>query len=450
MRSLDAQEYLNSFTNFESHLSSIGASSFNLQRVRRLFHVLGDPQKKLKFIHVAGTKGKGSTCAFAAYILRAAGYRVGLYTSPHLYHIHERIRVLDPHVSSSQLNEDFSGAISDSAFHALVKEFQKTIDRIRHDQRWGSLTYFEVLTGLALCHFSRRNIDVVVLETGLGGRLDATNAVDALVSGITPVSFDHTAQLGHTIAKIAAEKAAIIKEAKSCVVVAPQPVEAMKVIKDRCRVLGIKPFVVGKDIKFEETSAGIFSVRTPVHDYKRLQTRLTGDHQLQNAAMAVAMVELSGFKVSPDAVARGIRQPRWPARFEVIAKDPRTVVDCAHNTASARVLVETFRRTFPGKRMILILGLSGDKDIAGICRILGKRARLILTTQSHHPRAYHFSERELKAFFKDQPALNVKNVADALAIARETATDRDVILAAGSVFIAAEARADLRNNNVSI
>jgi dihydrofolate synthase/folylpolyglutamate synthase len=296
------------------------------------------------------------------------------------------------------------------------------------------------LTGLALCYFVRRKTDIVVLETGLGGRLDATNAVDAVVNGITPISLDHTALLGRSIKKIAAEKAAIIKNSKSGVVIGVQPAEAMQVIKSRCRSLGIEPLLVGKDIVVSQTAAG-FSVTTPTARYSKLKTTLEGEHQLRNAAMAVGMVELSGLKITPKAVAQGIGQTRWPCRFEVVGKNPAVVVDCAHNTASAEVLARSLRRSFPGKKIILVLGLSNDKDIEGICAVLGRHARLVITTQSRHPRAYQFLDIAMKKLFKGKSALNVGSIDDAMKIARREATGQDVIVAAGSVFIAAEARA---------
>ena len=443
MNSFDAQDYLGTFTNFESRLSNLNPQSFNLDRVRRLFRVLGDPQKQLTFIHVAGTKGKGSTCAFTAYILRAAGYRVGLYTSPHLYRVQERIRVLEAKASPSELKEDFYGAIRDKELDVLVEKFRKAIDKIRNDAKLGNLTYFEVLTGLALVYFAQRNTDIVILETGLGGRLDATNVVDALVNGITPISLDHTAQLGTTLEKIAGEKAAIIKNSQSKVVVGLQPVQAMKVIRGQCRTLGIKPWIIGKDIRCQ-MSGKTFSTLTPNGECKKLSASLAGEHQVHNAAMAVGMVELSGFKITAKAVAQGLRETRWPGRFEMIDKDPAVIVDCAHNPASAEVVMQSLRRSVSKKKVILVLGLSNDKDIRGICQILGKNARLIVTTQSRHPRAYLFSHQELKSLFKDKPAFNVQSIAEALTIARREAARNEVILITGSVFIAAEARAFLK------
>lgn len=420
--------YLNSFTNFESRLHDLKPQSFRLERVHGLLRALGDSQKKLRFVHVAGTKGKGSTCAFIAHILRAAGYRVGLYTSPHFYHINERIRILSP--SDKNIQNDFHGLITDRELSALVSKYKSPIDRAHNDKEWGSLTYFEVLTGLALCYFARKKTDIVIWETGLGGRLDATNAVAALVDVITPISFDHTQLLGKTLEKIAAEKAAIIKDAKSKVVVGLQPVQAMKVIKERCRKFGIRPLVIRKSSK-----------------YKNIKMGLIGEHQIQNAATAVAVVESLaefGFKVSVKDIVRGFGETRWPGRFEIIHKSPTVIVDCAHNPASAKVLVKTVRQSFGDKKVILILGLSLDKDIEGICAELKKIARLVILTQSKHPRAFHFDERRAKKIFRNKPVLIGSSVRAALTSALHHAGAQDIILAAGSVFIAAEVRALLK------
>ena len=233
--------YLNSFTNFEHHLNQLkGGQEFDLSRVRELLRLLGNPQRDLKIIHVAGTKGKGSTCAFLSHILSGAGHRVGLYTSPHLHRVNERMRVLEGGVA-----EDFSGAITDDqltdVFNALRGHITGMLDRGLF------LTYFEVLTAAAFYFFKQQNVFWVVLETGLGGRLDATNAAESLMAVLTPISLDHVNILGDTIARIAAEKAGIIKNSRQEVVIAPQPAEAMEAILHRCRAFGIVPVPVDPD-----------------------------------------------------------------------------------------------------------------------------------------------------------------------------------------------------------
>ncbi len=452
MKKSNSIAYFNSFTNFELRLQHVRPQSFDLERVHFLLHALGDPQKNLRFVHVAGTKGKGSTCAFIAHILRAAGYCVGLYTSPHFYRINERIRILAP--SDENIQKDFCGSISDKEFSALVKKFKPSIDRAHNDKKWGGLTYFEVMTGLALCHFARKKTDIVVLETGLGGRLDATNAVDALIDVITPISFDHTQLLGETLEKIAGEKAAIIKNSRSKVVVAPQSRRVMRVIQKRCRDLDIRPVVVGKDLKCVAVkNDGIkqaFHVKSRWRDYKNFTMGFAGKHQLENAATAVGVVKLLaefGFKIVPKAVARGIRETRWPGRFEIVHKKPTVVVDCAHNPASVEVLVRTFRQSFPGKKAVLILGISSDKDIAGIGRVLMKIAHLVILTRSQHPRAFDFKASDLKKLFNNKPTFSCASVKEAIVLALRHASRRDVILAAGSVFVAAEVRASFKHGS---
>lgn len=450
---MNPQEYLNSFINFESHLHNVSTRFFNLARVHRLLSALGDPHKELKFIHVAGTKGKGSTCTFIASILLAAGYRVGLYTSPHLYRINERIRVLEPGDKTGE--RDFEGSISDSQLRNLLSNIKAELEKFRLDKTLGNLTYFEVLTVAALCYFSHKKTDIVVLETGLGGRLDATNAIDALVNVITPIGFDHMHLLGKTLGRIACEKAAIIKHPFSKVVVAQQDPEAMKVILKQCRDHKIKPVVIGKKVKCFKKGQDLrelsFDVQTDRDHYKELRSSLVGGHQIQNAASAVAVIELLpeyGFDISPKAVRQGIRQARWPGRFEIIKKSPMVIVDCAHNVDSARALVRTFKDLFPGRKAVIVLGISADKDVDGVCRILNVIAHTVILTRADHPRAHTFDLARITKIFKGKTIVNLPDVKDALRQAYQSAGRRGVVLATGSVFLAAELRAQVKHVSV--
>lgn len=450
---MNPQEYLNSFINFESHLHNVSSRSFNLARVYRLLCDLGDPHKELKFIHVAGTKGKGSTCVFIASILRAAGFRIGLYTSPHLYRINERIRVLEP--AGKGFNRDFDGCISDAQLKTLLTKLRPKLEKFRHDKVLGNLTYFEVLTAVALCYFCERKTDIVVLETGLGGRLDATNAVDALVNVITPIGFDHTHLLGKTLEKIAREKAAIIKHSFSRVVVAPQDPKAMKVILKQCRDFKIKPVIIGNEVthskKDQSEHKSSFDVQTLRHHYKDLRSALIGDHQLLNAALAVAVIELLpefGFIIGPKAVHKGIQQSRWPGRFEIINKRPSVIIDCAHNVDSARALVRTFKQLFSGRKAVVLLGISTDKDVNGFCRVLNSIAHTVILTRADHPRAHVFDAINMSKIFKGKTVVDLPVVKEAVSQAYTFAGRSGIILATGSVFFVAQAREQVKHVSV--
>lgn len=442
---MNPHAYLNSFINFEPRLHQTSAREFNLKRVSRLLKALGDPQTQLKIIHVAGTKGKGSVCSYISYILRAGGSRVGLYTSPHLHTLNERIRVLSP--SKTKDSGDLTGTITDRDLAKVLTEVKPKIERFRNDKTLGELTFFEVLTATAIYYFAQSKVAVAVLETGLGGRLDATNAVDSIVDVITPISLDHTHLLGNTLAKIAGEKAAIIKSRETSVVIAPQPSQALRVIQSRCKKFKIAPVSVAKDLKCRPTVQTIagqtFDITTPHHDYLRLRTVLSGAHQMFNAATAIAAVEALndfGIKVSASAVKSGIAQTRWPGRFEVINQKPLTIIDGAHNMDSAQALVRTFKQLFPRKKAVVILGLSQDKDIKGFCGVIEAIADKIILTQAKHPRALDFSTMDIQSLFKKVTTAHCPDLSKAMMLAMIGCSEESVILITGSVFVAAQAR----------
>ncbi|MDP2653661.1 MAG: folylpolyglutamate synthase/dihydrofolate synthase family protein [Candidatus Omnitrophota bacterium] len=444
----EIRSYFDTFTNYESRPLTASSADFQLKRVEDVLSHLGDPHRSLRCLHVAGTKGKGSTCAFAASILRAAGYRTGLYTSPHLFDLRERIRLLKPQAREPS-GDLFPDCISEEELADVVSEVRLILEKFRQP---AGLTYFEALTVVALQYFRRSKTDAVVLETGLGGRLDATNVVDADVCGLTPVSLDHQGFLGGSIPAIAAEKAAIIKTPRQKAVIAPQSDEAMEVILGRCREIGVSPWLVGRDIRFEirEKLLGHQSldVTTPRGEYRNVSIPLAGHHQAANAAMAVGMVELlgdAGFRVSPKAVEEGLRNAVWPGRFEVVHRDPLAIVDCAHNPASVQVLVKTVLELLPGRRPVLILGVSADKDIAGMCAEFQKISDIVIATRSRHPRAHAFTGDELKRWFPGKTTSLADDPSQAASLAVSKAGSGGVILAAGSVFIAAEIRTHFLN-----
>ena len=286
----ETKRYLESLANYEKYKSYPYEESLDPERIKGFLDVLGDPQRGLRCIHIAGTKGKGSTAVFIAYILREAGFRVGLYTSPHLSDFRERIRILEPYRAGVQEHPpawfdfahpgppgagkgaraqalDFEGMISRQSLSRLVKKLKPAIHRYNRNSKYGPLTFFEVYTAIAFLYFKERRSGFAVLEAGLGGRLDATNAARASVCAITPVSYEHTQLLGSTLAKIAAEKAGIIKDPDSVVVSAPQEGEAAQVIRRRCGRIGAKLYEVGRDIKLKSLG-GRFSVKAPFGDYR--------------------------------------------------------------------------------------------------------------------------------------------------------------------------------------
>src|SRR3989338_1496768 len=442
----EAQEYISSFFNFElSPAPYPDRCVFKLDRVRCLLDFLGNPQDQLKIIHVAGSKGKGSTCALTASVLRAAGYKVGLYTSPHLNHYRERIRVLESSLARGGNEDDiFPDMISERELCAMLEEVKPRIARLRQESTPGELSFFELFTALAFYYFRYKQVDWVVLETGMGGRLDATNAAPSKICAITPISLEHTQYLGDTIAQIAGEKAAIIKGPCSKVVLAPQEPAAQEVFRERCARFSIRPIEIGRDIRCEILREGpsgqMVRVAGTKQPYRDLELSLAGRHQAVNAAVVLGIVEAlaeMGCVVSQEAVYTGLREAFWPGRLETVSKDPLIILDCAHNRSSARNLAESIVRIFPYKNVTLVLGVSEDKDRAGICGELNRVAGRVIATKADHPRAHEFSREELNVLFAGKPSTCLSGVEEALA---SVADSPDIILITGSVFLVSEAR----------
>jgi len=444
MTSFDVHHFLDSFINFEIQSKADAGTFFQLKRIEEFCARLGDPQKKFTCIHVAGSKGKGTTCAFVAHILEKAGYKVGLYTSPHLKDVNERIRIFGRPDTRQRTNDIFPNSISREDLGHLINKYRHVFETFRKESPQKALTYFEALTALAFLYFKQEAVDFAVLETGLGGRLDATNVVAPFVCGLTPISMEHTAVLGDTIAKIAFEKASIIKP-NTPVVVAPQPKEAQIVIEGKARTLNAKLYCLGKDILFECGPTSPLAQEFSVHGLNaqyRLQSRLLGRHQVANAALAIGLVECLSQKecyIAPQAIEEGIKETFWPCRFEVVTKEPWIVLDAAHTPDSMRSLHQTVRQIFPDSKVIVILGTSSDKDINGICQAVKDMAADIIFSRAHHPRAYFF-EDTIKGMFKDIPVEDIPEVSQAIDKVLTRAQKNDVILIAGSVFLAAEAR----------
>lgn len=423
-----ALDYLYSFVDYSlRHSSELAKADFNLDRMFALMEELGDPQAKYPIIHVAGTKGKGSVCALTASAFQAAGYKVGLYTSPHLLDFTERIQINGEPISHEQLVE-------------LVEEIKPAVAKIP------KLTTFEITTALALLAFAKQEVGAAVVEVGLGGRLDATNIVTPTVSVITSLSYDHTAVLGDTLAKIAGEKAGIIKEGVP-VISAPQKDEALQVLERVASERNAPLTIVGRDVSFERLSYSLDGQVLTVSDtqsFLKLSIPLLGLNQIENVATSYAALKASGLEISDEAIQNGFAQVRWRARFEILRREPPVVIDSAHNRDSALRLRETLDEIYPNRPTILVFCALEDKDILGMLEELKPRLEKVVATHADHPRAPSaewIAEQVKKAGI---PAEAVSSVNSALERALELAGERKVVLSAGSVAFAGEITAAWR------
>ncbi len=449
MTYLEVIKYLETFVNYEKILAYPYKESLKLERIKDFLGIIGNPQGSLKCIHIAGTKGKGSTCVFISYILRQAGYKVGLYTSPHLSDFRERIRILGHRsgVRRHRSNKDFEGMISKDKLTELVERLKPAIEDYSKSSKYGPLSFFEAYTTLAFVYFKEEKVDFAVLETGLGGRLDATNVVNPYVCAITPLSHEHTQQLGNTLREIAIEKAGIIKTPNpkpqtpnSIVISAPQEKEAIEVIRGKCKEVGARLYEVGEDITYQKTNNG-FSLKGIFGEYPNLKTRLLGNHQLINAALAIGVIEALRFydiNVGVDSIREGLYNTNWPGRCEVISRNPLVILDGAQNIASSRALTEAIKENFKYKRLILVLGISQDKDIKGICNQLYDLADEVILTQANNPRATE--PENLAPYFPNKDIYITGNVKEAKAQAHRIAKKEDLILVCGSLFVVGEFR----------
>jgi len=418
-----ALDYLYSFVDYSlKHSSELAKAEFNLDRMFALMDLLGNPQTKYSIIHVAGTKGKGSVSALCASALQAAGYRVGLYTSPHLLDYVERIQVDGEPISHVQMID-------------LVEEIEPAVAKVP------KLTTFEITTAIGFLAFAKQNVNAAVIEVGLGGRLDATNIVTPKVSVITSLSYDHMAVLGDTLAKIAGEKAGIIKPGIP-VVSSPQKEEALEVLKRVANEKGCPFVLVGKDVKFERLTSSLDGQELSVSEYQSLvplKIPLLGEHQVQNAATAYTALKSSGIEIPDAAIQRGFSQVKWHARFEVVRRDPPVIFDSAHNQDSFAKLYQTLDEYFPGKQVYLLFGASEDKNIPGMFKEIKPKIRKLIVTRANHPRAL---QPEQIIRLADEAGLEseaLSPVESAFQHALELSEkDGSIVLSAGSMFVTAE------------
>jgi dihydrofolate synthase/folylpolyglutamate synthase len=416
-------------------------AKFDLRNISVLADRLGNPHRAVPCVHIAGTNGKGSTAAMLESILRAAGLRTGLFTSPHLERINERIRINGEEISDAAFAESFTRV------HALIEVLLASGSLAAHP------TYFECLTAMAFDAFQRASVKFAVFEVGMGGRLDATNVVEPEVAVITPIDFDHENYLGHSIEEIAGEKAGIIKRGARVVSAAERP-EARAVIRRRCEEMGARLVEIDAAYRRDDPLVGAglqpapFPRRvtlTEAHGPWRidLQIPLAGRFQIGNALTSVAAARLlaeRGFPVTDDAIARGIAAVRWPGRLELLQPRPAVYLDGTHNTAGARELLRFWDEECAGRRIHLVYGAVRDKSVDEIAGLLFPRAASVILTEPRQPRAISAAAlKQITGHLAPQAEV-VSDPSAAMQRAIERAAPDDVVFATGSLYLVGDLR----------
>lgn len=429
MNYIEALEYIESTGKFGSKLG--------LENVAKLLQMLGNPQEKLKIIHVAGTNGKGSTCSYLNSILISAGYKTGLYTSPFLEEFNERIKI-------NGIN------IDDEALAETISEVKAKID-IMIEEGLDHPTEFEIITAAAFLYFERQSTDFVVLEVGLGGRLDATNVCTPIISLIASISLDHTQYLGDTLAKIAYEKGGIIKHNVPTVLY-NQSEEVICAIKNICQERNSALFIT-QDSSIEITKESIESqtINLTLFDekYDNIELRLLGKHQSKNLLLALTAIKVleknNHIVISKEALYKGILETKWPGRMELISKYPLTIIDGAHNEDGARNLASTIDTYLSDKKITLVFGMLKDKDIQSVVDILFPKADNIVITIPHSDRAASIEDMKaiLMPFIKDHDKKHIEyidTIENAVVYAQSHTQKEEAVLYAGSLYMIGDVR----------
>jgi dihydrofolate synthase/folylpolyglutamate synthase len=430
-----ALNFLNTRTNYEKMVRvGYNHTNFNLSRMLRILAALGNPHKKLRFLHVAGTKGKGSTCHMLSAMLHGAGYRTGLYTSPHIHSLVERIQVNNHNVSEAE-------------FARLIGRVAPVAKRLEKE----SPTFFEIMTAAAMLHFVAQKVDLAVLETGLGGRLDSTNVVKPEVCGITNISYDHMQQLGRTLEAIAEEKAGIFKPGVP-VISAPQPPGVKRVFRDMAARVGCELRFVGEELDFSyrfESSRTTgpqtrVCMTTKQSRFDHVHVPLLGEHQAMNCGVALGMVDAlreRGFAVPEQQAVDGLARVSIPGRLEMVRDHPRTIVDGAHNAASIAALMRAIGQNISSESMVVIFGCSADKDIDGMLSQIQLGADKVIFTTAGTSRSADPHELLLRFQEKSAKMAQVgRTLPEAYEIAKTCVGREDVICITGSFYLVGEAK----------
>ncbi len=430
----EAVAFLNCLTDYERASDyRYDSKHFGLERVAKLLSAVGDPHHALTCVIIAGTNGKGSTAAILTSILKASGHTVGLYTSPHLVEYRERLRIgLEP--------------VSEEEFAHLAERLVEPMDRLR--TKGGSLqpTTFEVLTAMALLGFAARGVSMAVLEVGLGGRLDAVNIVNPVAVCVTPISLDHTDQLGATVEAVAKEKAGVIKSAVP-VTSGAQPPAALAVIQEACHKVKAPLKVVERELLAKGITCGqggsSFTALTPRGRFESLYLNLLGQYQVGNALTALGCALALPVLVPEDGIRRGLREAVWPGRLQLWQRTPRVLLDGAHNAESAAHLVQTCDTLFAPDRLALIFSQLRGKEHQAVARILCSQADEVFIPELRHPRALPAEELAAAARPFAKGIAVYPSVAEALAAAcAKYSGERDLILVTGSLALVGEVMRD--------
>ncbi len=438
----EAMRYLFDKTDYESQKTlRYNVTTFNLERMKKLLSLVGNPHKKVPTIHIAGTKGKGSTAMMLAKMLEFNDYRVGLYTSPHLIDLHERIMV------NSQM-------ISEREMFDLLTRLYKPVEKL---SKKDPPTFFEIMTAVAFLHFSDAEADIAVIETGMGGRLDSTNVIKPELIGITSLSLDHMHQLGDTIDKIAKEKAGVFKPGVPVITV-EQEAGALSVLKAEAAAVKTALSVTGKDIDFSyrfETSREHgphtrICLATKNSKFDHLRVPMYGQHQAINCGLALAMLDKLkeiGYEIDNEKAAVGLGEVRLHGRMEMIYEDPRIMIDAAHNAASMKALIHAIGQNIPYDSMVIIFGCNSDKDVKGMLTELQYGADKVIFTRSSSPKA--MSPNDLAEIYSEicGKMYQISNsLGEALRLAASAVGREDLICITGSFYLIGQAKKRLQAN----
>jgi dihydrofolate synthase/folylpolyglutamate synthase len=400
---------------------------FGLTQVERILEALGNPHRELQVIHIGGTNGKGSTAAMMASILQHEGYRVGLYTSPHLIDFTERIRINGEEIEKEEVAELTSWMT----------------ERVNVAKIMGPFTFFDFTTAMAFLYFSRKMVDLAIIEVGLGGRLDSTNVVDPLLSIITNVSRDHEEVLGRGILKIAGEKAGIIKRKRPLITAATQP-GVLRLFSRVCRKKEAPLYRVGNEFRSMGSETNDFAYEGLHRKLWSVRLKLRGLHQIVNATTALGASEILeelGFPVSTSAMVEGLQSVEWPGRFELVASSPRVILDGAHNPAGAVALRESLKEEFPYRRLILLIGILKDKDFRTILRTLTPLADHVILSKPHLDRAAPVSLLEKALKENGKTVEGIEDLGEAIKRGLSLTGEEDLLCITGSLYVVGEAKA---------